>query len=265
MPLFQPSVLKTYLSQLDNTAVNTAWQTFQTYFGNPTIQQNIRDSKEEQFQEGFLRELFGKVFGYTLNPEPNYNLLTELKNVKDSKKADGAIVKDGQVLAVIELKSTKVTDLATVEQQAFVYKTNQRGCTYVVTSNFEKLRFYVEDAIDFEEFNLFTLDADRFKLLYLCLSLNTLFAGLPATIKAASTVQEENITKKLYADYSGFKRLLFADVLKQNPQHELLILFRKTQKLLDRFLFILFAEDRELLPPNSISEILNQWQTLKDL
>jgi hypothetical protein len=265
MPLFQPSVLKTYLSQLDNTAVNTAWQTFQTYFGNPAIQQNIRDSKEEQFQEGFLRELFGKVFGYTLNPEPNYNLLTELKNVKDSKKADGAIVKDGQVLAVIELKSTKVTDLATVEQQAFVYKTNQRGCTYVVTSNFEKLRFYVEDAIDFEEFNLFTLDADRFKLLYLCLSLNTLFAGLPATIKAASTVQEENITKKLYADYSGFKRLLFADVLKQNPQHELLILFRKTQKLLDRFLFILFAEDRELLPPNSISEILNQWQTLKDL
>lgn len=265
MPLFQPSVLKPYLSQLDNTAVQTAWKTFQTYFGNPTIQQNIRDSKEEQFQEGFLRELFGKVFGYTLNPEPNYNLLTELKNVKDSKKADGAIVQNGQVIAVIELKSTKVTDLASIEQQAFVYKTNQRGCTYVVTSNFEKLRFYIDDAVDFEEFNLFTLNAERFRLLYLCLSLNNLFAGLPATIKAASTVQEENITKKLYADYSGFKRLLFADVLQRNPQHEPLLLFRKTQKLLDRFLFILFAEDRALLPPNSISEILNQWQTLREL
>ncbi|GAB2524753.1 Eco57I restriction-modification methylase domain-containing protein [Spirosoma aerophilum] len=265
MPLFQPSVLKTYLSQIDNSAVQTAWQSFHTYFGNPAIQQNIRDSKEEQFQEGFLRELFGKVFGYTLNPEPDFNLLTELKNVKDSKKADGAIVRNGQVIAVIELKSTKVTDLAVIEQQAFAYKNNQRGCTYVVTSNFEKLRFYVDDAIEFEEFNLFTLDVDRFRLLYLCLSLPTLFGGLPATIKAASTVQEENITKKLYADYSTFKQLLFADVLKQNEQYEPLLLFRKTQKLLDRFLFILFAEDRELLPPNSISEILNQWQTLRDL
>lgn len=265
MSLFQPSVVKTYLSQLDNSAVQSAWQSFQTYFGNSAIQQNIRDSKEEQFQEGFLRELFGKVFGYTLNPEPAFNLLTELKNVKDSKKADGAIVRDGQVIAVIELKSTKVTDLATVEQQAFAYKNNQRGCTYVVTSNFEKLRFYVDDAIDFEEFNLFTLDTDRFRLLYLCLSIKTLFTGLPATIKAASTVQEENITKKLYADYSTFKQLLFADVLKQNTQYDPLMLFRKTQKLLDRFLFILFAEDRELLPPNSISEILNQWQMLRDL
>ena len=58
---------------------------------------------------------------------------------------------------------------------------------------------------------------------------------------------------------------MFADVLKQNTQYDPLLLFRKTQKLLDRFLFVLFAEDRELLPPNSISEILNQWQMLRDL
>ena len=80
MPLFQPSVVKTYLSQLDSSAVQSAWQSFQTYFGNPAIQQNIRNSKEEQFQEGFLRELFGRVFGYTLNPEPAFNLLTELSS-----------------------------------------------------------------------------------------------------------------------------------------------------------------------------------------
>ena len=37
------------------------------------------------------------------------------------------------------------------------------------------------------------------------------------------------------------------------------------QKLLDRFLFILFAEDRGLLPPNSVAEILNQWDKLNDM
>ena len=37
-------------------------------------------------EEGFLRELFVKILGYTLNPEPNFNLTTELKNEKGAKK-----------------------------------------------------------------------------------------------------------------------------------------------------------------------------------
>lgn len=44
-----------------------------------------------------------------------------------------------------------------------------------------------------------------------------------------------------------------------------LLLFKKTQKLLDRFLFIFFAEDCGLLPPNSMLQIIGQWQQLKDL
>jgi hypothetical protein len=43
------------------------------------------------------------------------------------------------------------------------------------------------------------------------------------------------------------------------------LLFKKSQKLIDRFLFIFFGEDRGLLPPNSISEILKQWEQLKEL
>lgn len=46
---------------------------------DPLKQANIRVSKEEQYQEGFLRDLFVEVFGYTLNPNPNYDLTTEFK------------------------------------------------------------------------------------------------------------------------------------------------------------------------------------------
>ena len=42
-------------------------------------------------------------------------------------------------------------------------------------------------------------------------------------------------------------------------------LFKKSQKLIDRFLFIFFAEDRGLLPPNSTVKILEQWNKLKEL
>lgn len=265
MPLFQQSVLKKYLTDLDQTPLQKSWQLFTNLFHNSSKQENIRNAKEEQYQEGFLRELFVQVLGYTLNPEPDFNLTTEYKNEKDSKKADGAILKNGAVMGVIELKGTDTTDLAKVETQAFGYKNNQKGCTYIITSNFEKIRFYINDAIDFEEFNLFLLTKDEFALLYLCLHKDNLLKDIPLKLKQASITEEENVTKKLYSDYSTFKKLLFKNITELNPQYDKLLLFQKTQKLLDRFLFILFAEDRLLLPPNSVRRILGQWEKLKEL
>lgn len=54
---------KKYLSQQDIPVVGKAYEAFSGYFLNPEIQKNIRDSKEEQFQEGFLRELFVRILG----------------------------------------------------------------------------------------------------------------------------------------------------------------------------------------------------------
>lgn len=275
MPLFQQSVLKKFLSQQDKSLVDKAYKKYSKYFHNTAIQENIRNSKEEQFQEGFLRELFVDILGYTLNPSPKFNLTTELKNLKGAKKVDGAILKDEKALAVIELKGTNTKDLESIRQQAFDYKANQIGCIYVITSNFEKLRFYINNAVDFEEFNLFTLTETEFELFYLCLAKDNLLANKPLTIKEASIVEEENITKKFYGDYSIFKRELYRDLVKQNMKNETfrelteknskLTLFKKSQKLIDRFLFILFAEDRGLLAPNSISTILSEWKALEEL
>ncbi|WP_233901635.1 Eco57I restriction-modification methylase domain-containing protein, partial [Tenacibaculum piscium] len=96
-------------------------------------------------------------------------------------------------------------------------------------------------------------------------------------------VKEEQITKEFYNDYSLFKRELYRDLIKQNLKNPVfrteqekenidsinknikLSLFKKSQKLIDRFLFIFFAEDRGLLPPNSTLQILENWDKLKDL
>ncbi|VAW24909.1 putative type IIS restriction/modification enzyme, partial [hydrothermal vent metagenome] len=264
MSMFQKSVEKKYLNELDSSFVDKKYADFQNYFGNPERQENIRNSKEEQFQEGFLRELFVNILGYTLNPEPNFNLTTELKNISNSKKADGAILKGDNATAVIELKGTNTTDLDKIETQAFGYKNHHPKCIYVITSNFEKLRFYIQNAVDHVDFDLFNLSKEQFSLLWLCLSKDNLLADLPFKIKDSSVLQEENITKKLYADYSKFREAIYNNLIKNNPETDKLLLFKKTQKLLDRFLFIFFAEDRLLLPPNSISEIIKQWKTLKD-
>ena len=72
MSLFQKSVEKKYLNDLDSALIDKKYTDFQKYFGNPEIQENIRNSKEEQFQEGFLRELFVNILGYTLNPTSKF-------------------------------------------------------------------------------------------------------------------------------------------------------------------------------------------------
>ncbi|MDR1896981.1 MAG: N-6 DNA methylase, partial [Prevotellaceae bacterium] len=264
MSLFQHTVIKKQTTAYSNK-IREVYKLYAAYFLNPDIQENIRHSKEEQFQEGFLRELFVKVFGYTLNPEPNYNLITEKKNETNSKKADGAILVNGEVKGVIELKDHKTTDLKQVEAQAFGYKNNNRKTAYVIISNFEKLRFYIENTIDFEEFNLFNLNEEDFAVLWICLAYENIAKDLPKQLKSESTNSEDKITKQLYKDYSTFKRELYADLVSNNPDIDKLTLFKKTQKLLDRLLFIFFAEDSNLLPPNSMSEIITQWENLKDM
>jgi type I restriction-modification system DNA methylase subunit len=268
MQIFQRNILNKYIEGLDNTLIDERYKTFTSFFLDPERQANILNSKEEQFQEGFLRELFVKILGYTLNPDPNFNLTTEKKNETNSKKADGAILVDGKVVGVIELKDHKTPDLSKVEAQAFNYKSQHKEALYVVISNFEKLRFYIDNAVDFEEFDLFHLTRDDFARLWICLAYENISKNLPKQIKAASLTNEDQITNALYKDYSNFKRDLFEDILKNNPtddtEHKIL-LFKKTQKLLDRLLFIFFAEDRGLLPPNSIMLIINQWEKLKEL
>ncbi len=265
MALFQQSVLKKHIETLNNTVIAQKWEKFQAHFLNATIQQNIRKSKEEQYQEGFLRDLFVNIFGYILNPTEHFNLTTELKNITNSKKVDGAIVIDGKAIGVIELKGTDTTDLAKIEAQAFGYKTNQPGCNYVITSNFEKLRFYIDNTTQYQEFNLFTLTKDEFTVLYCCLDWESISNNLPTNLLNQSVSKENAITKQLYNDYSAFKRGLYNNLVELNPQHDKLLLFKKTQKLLDRFLFIFFAEDRLLLPTNLIRRINKEWENLQKM
>ena len=274
--LFQKNIVKKYLAGLPKEQTDHAWNQFKSYFLNSEIQANILQSKEEQFQEGFLRELFVKVLGYTLNPSPDYNLITEQKNETNSKKADGAILLDDKVIGVIELKDHKTQDLSKIENQAFGYKNQHQGTKLVIISNFEKLRLYIENTIDFREWNLFTLNEDDFRELYLCLAWDQVKKGCAIKLKEESVSSEDKITNALYKDYSQFKRVLFANILERNQYSEgnqwatnekdwQLLLFKKTQKLLDRLLFIFFAEDCGLLPPNSMVQIIDQWEKLKEM
>ena len=270
--MFQKSIIEKYLSKLDANLLHEKYEKYCANYKNETKIANIRTVKEEQYQEGFIRDVFCSVLNYTIKPEPDYNILTELKNETKNKnnarKSDGAICEENnesRVRAVIELKGTDTTDLDTVARQAFDYKSHHENCNYAIVCNFERLRLYVETQIEFIEFNLFTLTFEDFCILYLLLELNQLKNDIPLKLKHETLSEEKQITDNFYADYSTFKRLLFEDLCENNPESDKLLLFKKTQKILDRILFILFCEDRGLLPANSVMGIIGDYQKLKEM
>ena len=264
MAIFQKSIVEKYLNTLDESLIENAFDTYRSVYV-PKIDR-IRNLKEEQYQTQFLQDIFGSILGYTIDPEAGYNIELEKKNESNSKKADGAIVKEDKVLGVIELKSNKTKNLDSIKDQAFGYKNNHKGCNYVISSNFHKLRFYVDDATEYEEFDLYNLDKESFKKFYLFLRKEGLLdKNIPKLLKEETKFHEENISKQLYKDYSSFKNKFFENIVKNNPEVDKLILFKKSQKFLDRILFVLFAEDKNLIPTNAIPRIVESWALADDL
>ncbi|MFY7788894.1 MAG: DNA methyltransferase, partial [Thermoflexibacteraceae bacterium] len=271
MQIFQRTVLQEFVDRQDSTAIQAAYEQFKAHFGNPAIQQNIVAAKEEQYQEGFAKDFFVALLGYTLYPQPNYNLKTEFKNEANSKKVDVAILKENNVVGVVEMKSTKVNDLQSIERQAFEYKNNHEKCHYVITTNFIKLRLYIETVSAWEEFELFDkytgeiLDYPNFAVLYTVLHWKNIAKNLPLTIKQRSVEREEEITITFYKDYENFRDTLFLDIAARNQNFDKFLLFQKTQKFLDRIVFICFASAKGLLPANLIRIIIDDWELFKKM
>ncbi|OCS05837.1 type I restriction enzyme HsdR N-terminal domain-containing protein [Campylobacter fetus] len=178
----------------------------------------IKTIKEEEYQDGFLRDIFVACLGYKMSIDsPNdFNISREKKNQTDSKKADGAIWLNGDVIGVIELKDCKTKDLNAVEAQAFNYHNSHSNSKYIVISNFNKLRFYIDKKTEFEEFNLFELSYEEFVKLHLMLSFESIKAAIPLSLKEHSITREQNISKYLYKDFSAFRTNLFENLLENN-------------------------------------------------
>ncbi len=249
--MFQKSVLKSF--KQDNGLIAQRWANFQNYLSK---KEAIKSFKEEEYQDGFLKDVFEECLGYTLKTTrpDNFNLEREKKNETDAKKADGAIYVDGKVTGVIELKGQDTKNLDKVTDQAFGYQSKNSYAKYVIVTNFDELRFFVDKATDYEKFSLFDLDYNGFKKLHLILSYESISQNIPAIIKEKSLSFEQDISKTLYKDFSSFRTNLFENLVKNNDLDKSLLL-RQTQKLCDKIIFILFAEDRGLLTPNTIKKI----------
>jgi len=254
--MFQKSVLKN--TSQDESVVALGWAEYQKYLAKLDF---IKEVKEEKYQDGFLKDIFENCLGYTLDStNPNeFNLEREKKNETDGKKADGVIYVNNEVIGIIELKAQDTKNLDKIEIQAFNYHNSHSNSKYIIISNFDELRFYIDKKTAYEKFSLFNLNYEDFKKLHLLLSYESIKNDIPLKLKEKSASFEQDISKNLYKDFSLFRTHLFENLVKNNDL-EKSILLRLTQKLCDRVIFILFAEDRGLLTANTIKEIRERHQ-----
>ncbi|MBL0703323.1 MAG: N-6 DNA methylase [Sulfurospirillum sp.] len=268
MQIFQKRVLSSYVEKQDEKTVTERWSKFQKFKDKIF---SIKKMKEEKYQDGFLTDIFENCLGYTkdtTNPD-NYNLEREKKNESDSRKVDGAISVNGNIVGYIELKGQNKKDLdkssskglSPVDQAfRYMYSNNSDYGKYVIVSNFDELRFYIKNKTNYEKFSLFNMCENEFKKLHVILSYESIKKDLPLEIKEKSVTFEVDISNKFYKDYALFRSELFNNILKNNTKVDKLVLLNQTQKLIDRIVFILFAEDTTLLPFNTIPSIIKNYQ-----
>ena len=259
MRIYKDRVLEDRLGSVDLSLIKERWENFKKY---QSRKDEIKKFKEEKYQDGFLTDIFENCLGYqkdTTKAE-NHNLRREEKDERGLKKADSVIVFRDRVIGIIELKDTKTKNLDQIEAQAFGYHNSHNHSKYIITSNFEKLRFYIDKRVAFEEFELFKMSFEEFKKLHLIISFESIKENLPIELQGSSRKYEKDISDQLYREFSDIRVELFKNIIENNEIDKPLAL-SLSQKILDRSIFVLFAEDKNLINPKITDQIVENWKT----
>jgi type I restriction-modification system DNA methylase subunit len=222
----------------------------------------IASHSEVSLHGPFVQKIMVEALGYR-GPIGNdrYNVTQEQGITRGS--VDVAIGDfahgEGRIIAPFELKGADTKSLdaimpgraKTPVDQAWEYATNNVGSIWVLVSNYLEIRLYAygEGRQEYEPFDLSKLhEPEEFARAQLLLSAESLLSGRTAELLADSKRENRDITDRLYADYKVLRADLIAQVRGERANMNPLDAIRTAQKILDRVLFIAFAEDRHLLP-----------------
>ncbi|MBM1222956.1 N-6 DNA methylase [Ponticoccus sp. SC6-69] len=226
----------------------------------------IEHLKETALHGQFASKIVEGVLGYH-GPAggADYNVSTEQNILRGS--VDLALGRFGgktpDIVAPFELKGADTRDLDAIMpgrnkspvQQAWEYAMNARGVKWVLVSNMIELRFYGfgEGTSAYEEFRLDQLtDPEEYARFMLLLSAENLLSGRTADLLKESRREDKDITDSLYQDYKDLRLKLLSAVQEADAAIAPLDAIALAQKILDRVLFIAFAEDTGLLPDNTL-------------
>ena len=266
---------KKVLSQIDNNASETVPERHARILGDwaATIEsRSIFQQTELALHGHFTQSILVEVLGYegfgnrdawTLQREQQIG--TGTVDVALGHFSGTAT----DIVAPFELKPAKVRDLDAVMpgrnktpvQQAWEYAMDARGARWVLVSNYLEIRLYAigYGRASYERWMMRDLiDPSEYARFHTLLSANNLLEGATLQLLKDSETAQEDITNALYVDYRQLRVALFQHLRTTHPSKTARRTLQLAQTILDRVLFIAFAEDTGLLPPQTLERTFSQ-------
>lgn len=270
MPLFSPKIVQDALLAFerqptsDETDAASEW-------AKRADDPRMDLQNEGQLEQEFNRLIVQQVLGYRAPASGMPGTMRVKQPIPGGTTVDLALGEfDGDratVIAPFELKGPKTRLDAimpgrnkTPVQQAWDYAMDAPGARWVLLSDMREVRLYAfgHGRQDYERFELAKLsepeELRRFKLL---LGVDRLLGGATANLLARSADADREITDALYRDYRRLRDDLLQFVRDQRSGIDALKRIELVQRLLDRLLFIAFAEDKFLLPQDSLARAIS--------
>ena len=276
--LFNRKILDKYLSSHTNEQLTDyeRKRTEMSKWKKSVENSDLKKTKETSVQGKFLESVFEKVLGYaTFLEGGEWNQIQELKSKLDGSESDGALgfftAETKIVRVAVELKDANAdldkkqyrSNHLTPVEQAFGYAhKNGSECGWVIVSNFVEIRLYKSSSsLEYERFLITELDNEsEFKRFYFLLCKDNLIEKTGKSL--VDKIYDDNeqarteISNEFYNDYKKLRANLFQSLKENNSQIDEMILFSKAQKILDRFIFICFCENRLLLPKGIFKSVI---------
>ncbi len=270
--LFRPEALRPKLSAFVLTSAAIAARTKLANWAKLLETKQAERMKETELLGAFIGDVFVDLLGYTgpAGGAAQYTLKREATVEVDGKFADAALGRfstagdEPQYLAAVEGKGPRdpldrpfAGRKMSAVDQALRYAVNL-VCDWYLVTNLHEIRLYHKghDQFTFERFETAKLadDAELKRFTYLLGAERAIAPSgnhLDALLTESKKIGRE-LTNAYYREYRALRESVFEALRKHNPDRRAAELLAATQKLLDRILFIAFAEDRDLLPRQSI-------------
>ena len=272
MPLFHPRIVEKHVKVPQelpqaHAEILSAWA--------KSLDKGTFD-RETSHDSEFIQRILINILGYTGSGSGDQWTLGKNEPV-GSGNVDVALgyftTDSSQIIAPFELKGAETRNLDAMApsrnkspiQQAWEYAMDAKGAKWVLVSNYREIRLYAVGygRKDYEEFELAQLaEPQQYARFMLILSAKSLLSGRTSTLLNESENKDKEITDRLYKDYKALRARMIDTLANENPKIPTLDLVEYTQTILDRVLFVAFAEDKGLLPEDTLKsccEDLGKW------
>lgn len=243
------------LLEIDDVKMN-AVQKWAQMLKNGELTDEI--SNYGNFQDIILRQLLG----YSIDDiKTNYS--TEGKESIEFALTN----KDNEVYVAIELKGSDA-DLSTyrnphkketVMQQVARYATFKKSFKWCVASNYDTFIFFNkisrEEFISFKFDELNDIDILK-KFLFVFSKISLIENDLPSELLDETLLIERNLEDEFYQLYSETRLMLIKELENSSQDIDRLEAINLAQLILNRFIFLCFAEDTELINRFTIADVL---------